>query len=138
MYALLVNECSKARNDRLYIDVLRRRVRDLAGDPLSHAALAFTLALIDSTACKEALDVEDRALALAKSQDRQVKYCATNLARIGLLLNEYEVLKRALTELVGDAGHRRAEDTSYEFDFVDQIDVQRFDAKLLAEYKALA
>lgn len=138
IYALLVNECSKARNDRLYVDVLRRRARDLKNDPLSHAGLAFRLALIDPASRKEALDIAEKALLLAKSQDRQIRYCATNLARIGLMLDEYGVLERALRELVGDAGRQRAEDTGYEFDFIDQIDGQRIDANLLAEYKVLA
>jgi hypothetical protein len=54
------------------------------------------------------------------------------------MLDDYAVLQRALAELVGDAGNDRSEDTRYEFDFVDQIDVQRFDAGLLARYKELA
>lgn len=138
VYSLLVNECSKARNDRLYIEVLRRRAAALANDPMSHAGLAFRLALIEPDAREEALSIGCKALDLAKSQDRLVRYCATNLARLGLLLDDYATLQHALTELIGDAGHTRAEDTRYEFDFIDQIDVQRCDAKLLGQYKALA
>jgi hypothetical protein len=138
VYSLLVSECSKAHNDRLYIEVLRDRVRSLPSDPMSYAGLAFRLALIEPTSRIEALNIADKALELAKSQNRQVRYCATNLARIGLMLDDYAVLQRALAELVGDAGSDRSEDTRYEFDFVDKIDVQRFDAGLLARYKELA
>ena len=138
VYALLVNECSKARNDRLYVEVLRRRARDLSNDPISHAGLAFRLALIDPTSREETLEIAEKALLMAKSQNRQIRYCATNMARIGLMLDEYGVVERALKELVGDAGSQRAEDTGYEFDFVDQLDIRRVDTKLLAAYRALA
>lgn len=137
VYTLLVSECSRARNDRLYIDCLRRRVRDFASDPMSHAGLAFRLAMIEPEYRGEALASADKALELARSQDRLVRYCATNLARIALMLDNYEVLNRSLGELVADAGKARVEDTGYEFDFVDQIDVQRVDAELLARYQEL-
>ena len=138
LYALLLSECSRAQNDRLYIDCLRRRVRDLPNDPMSYAGLAFRLAMIEPEHRGEALATADKAVELAKSQGRQVRYCATNLARISLMLDDYEALDRALKELVADVGNEREEDTGYEFDFVDQIDVQRIDAGLLARYKELA
>jgi hypothetical protein len=138
LYTLLLSECSKARNDRLYVDCLRRGVRDLPNDPQSHAALAFGLAMLESKNRAEALATAVKALELAKSQDRQVRYCATNLARIALMLDDYEALTRAMADLVADARSDRAEDVGYEFDFVDKIDLQRFDANLLARYKALA
>lgn len=138
LYTLLASECSKARNDSLYIDCLRRRARDLPNDPMAHAGLAITLGMIEPSCRDEAIAIADKALDVAKSQDRLVRYCATNLARIGLMLDDYTVLQRALTELVSDAGSNRPEDTCYEFDFVDQIDVQRFDAELLGRYKELA
>jgi hypothetical protein len=138
VYSLLVNECSKALNDLLYIEVLRRRAFELANDPISHAGLAFRLALIDPSAHEEALNTGYKSLELAKSQDRQVRYCATNLARIGLMLDDYACLQHALVELVADAANVRVEDTRYEFDFVAQIDGQRCDARLLSQYNALA
>jgi hypothetical protein len=138
LYTLLASECSKARNDSLYIDCLRRRARDLPTDPMAHAGLAITLGIVEPSSRNEAIAIADKALELAKSQDRLVRYCATNLARVGLMLDDYAVLQRALAELVGDAGRDRPEDTGYEFDFVDRIDVQRFDAKLLARYKEMA
>lgn len=137
LYTLLASECSKARNDSLYIDCLRRCARDLSNDPMAHADLAITLVIVQPSSRNEAITIADKALDMAKSQDRLVRYCATNLARIGLMLDDYAVLQRALAELVGDAGSDRSEDTSYEFDFVDKIDVQRFDAGLLARYKEL-
>jgi len=138
VYSLLVNECSKAHNDHLYIKALRDRVHALPNDPMSYAGLAFRLALIEPASRSEALDVADKALELAKSQNRLVRYCSTNLARIGLMLDDYEVLSRAIRGLLADSGSQRSEDTGYEFDFVDQIDIGRCDAKLLAQYKALA
>lgn len=137
LYTLLASECSKAKNDSLYIDCLRRRARDLPTDPMAHAGLAITLGMIEPSSRDEAIAIADKALDVAKSQDRLVRYCAINLARIGLMLDDYGVLQRALVELVGDAGRDRPEDTGYEVDFVDQIDVQRIDAGLLARYKDL-
>ncbi len=138
LYTLLASECSKARNDSLYIDCLRRRARDLPTDPMAHAGLAIRLGMIEPSNRNEAIEIADKALELAKSQDRLVRYCATNLARVGLMLDDYAVLRRALAELVGDVGRDRSEDTGYEFDFVDRIDVRRIDAKLLARYKEIA
>lgn len=138
LYTLLASECSKAKSDSLYIDCLRRYVRDLPTDPMAHANLAITLGIVDPSSCNEVVAIADKSLDIAKSQNRLVRYCATNLARIGLMLDDYTVLQRALTELVSDAGCVRPEDTGYEFDFVDQIDVQRFDAGLLERYKKLA
>lgn len=138
LYSLLISECSRAKNDSLYIDCLRRRARDLAGDPLTHAGLAYTLAMFGSQYRDEALAAAYKALELAKSQGRQIRYCSTNLVRVALVLDDYDVLQRGLRELVGDASRPRLEDTGYEFDFIDQIDAQRCDATLLAQYKALA
>lgn len=138
LYTLLASECSKARNDPLYIDCLRRCVRDLPTDPMAHADLAITLAIVEPSSRDEAIAIANEALDVAKSQDRLVRYCATNLVRIGLMFDDYTVLQYALVELVGDGGHDRPEDSGYEFDFVDQIDVHRVDAELLARYKKLA
>lgn len=138
IYTLLVGECSRSRNDRLYIDCLRRRAHDFPNDPMSHAGLAFRLAMIEPEHGDEALTTAGKALMLAKSENRQVRYCATNLARLALMLDDYEALNRSLEELVADAGNEREEDSNYEFDFVDKIDVRRVDASLLARFKDLA
>jgi hypothetical protein len=138
LYALLVSECSRARNNRLYIDCLRRRAQAYPDDPIYRAGLAFSLATIESDNQNEISEVSKSALDLAKSQNRHVRYCATNMARIALLLNDYEMLKLALVELVADGDAERMEDTGLEFDFVDQINVHRIDADLLLQYKNLA
>lgn len=138
LYALIFSECSRAQNDRLYVDWLHRGVRDFPKEPQFYIDLAFGLALTEPRQREEALVTAGKALELAKSQDRLVRYCATNLARIALMLDEYEALNRALEELVADMGTERSEDTGYEFDFVGQIDVRRFDAGLLERYKELA
>ncbi|MDP9880296.1 hypothetical protein [Variovorax boronicumulans] len=138
VYTLLVSECSKARNDALHVDMLRRRVRDFPADPMSHAGLAFRLALIEPRSRAEALRIAKKSMTLAKNQDRLVRYCATNLARIAMMLDDYQALRTALLQLVEDAGRERAEDTGYEFDFVDRIDPSRCGAELLARYRALS
>lgn len=137
LYALLASECSKARNDALYIDCLRRRARDLAGDPMAHAGLAITLSMIQPSNRSEVIEIAYKALRFAKAQDRLVRYCSTNMVRIGLMLDDYDTLQRGLSELVSDEGKERCEDSSYEFDFIDQIDADRCDTNLLAKYKAL-
>lgn len=138
VYTLLVSECSRARNDPLYIDCLRRRVRDFASDPMSYAGLAFRLAMIEPEHRTEALATADKALELAKAQNRQVRYCATNLARIALMLDDYQALNRSLGELVADADNVREEDSNYEFDFIEKIDGRRVDSNVLAQYRGLA
>jgi hypothetical protein len=137
VYSLLVNECSKSRNDTIYVHMLRRRVRDFPADPMYHAGLAFRLALIEPNSRIEALRIAEQARTLAKAQDRLVRYCATNLARIAMMIDDYEALKTALLELVEDAGRERADDTNYEFDFVNRIDSSRCGVELLARYEAL-
>lgn len=138
LYSLLISECSRARNDALYVDRLRRRARDMATDPISHAGLATTLAMLDHQYRDEALASAYKALKLAKLQRRQIRYCGTSLARVALSLDEYGPLQDALRELMDDSGEPRQEDIGYEFDFVDQIDPKRCDAELLNSYKSLA
>lgn len=137
VYALLVSQCSRARNDALHEDIVRRRAREFPADPMSQAGMASTLAVIKPSGRAEALRVAKKALNLAKAQDRLVRYCATNLARIAMMLDDGDALRTALLELVDDAGRERAEDTGFEFDFVDRIDPSRCGAELLARYKAL-
>src|SRR5262245_29951688 len=72
LYTLLASECSKARNDPLYIDCLRRRARDLPNDPMAHASLAITLCIVEPSSHKEAIAIADKAVEVAKSQDRLV------------------------------------------------------------------
>ena len=138
LYALIFSECSRAQNDRLYVDWLRRGSRDFPKEPQFHIDLAFGLVLTEPRQHEDALASAGKALELAKSQDRLVRYCATNIARIALMLDNYEALNRALEELVADVGAERSQDTGYEFDFVDQIDARRIDAGLLERYKKLA
>lgn len=135
LYALIFSECSKAQNDRLYVGWLHRGVRDFPNEPQFHIDLAFGLATTEPKQREAALVSARKALELAKAQDRLVRYCATNLARIALMLDDYDTLTHALEELIADAGAKRPEDTGYEFDFVRQIDVRRVDAGVLERYK---
>lgn len=137
LYALLVSECSKAGNERLYIDCLRHRTRDFPNDPMSHAGLAFSLVTIGREHRDEALATAKKALELAKSQNRQIRYCAINLARIALAIDDYGAVNHALEELIADSSNHREEDIGYEFDFVERIDAQRVNETLFARYKAL-
>ena len=137
LYSLLISECSTAKNDRLYLDWLRRRVLDRPTDPICYAGLAFTLAMFGSEPRDEAMAASVKALNLAKSQDRLIRYCATNLARVALILDDCDALNLALEVLIADAGKKRSEDAPYQFDFIDQIKSSRCDASLLARYKEL-
>ncbi len=139
LYPLLLSECSRARNDQLEIAVLRRQVEDLPDDPLSLASLAFGLALKRSTTGweTESAGFAQQALAMAKSQDRQVKYCGTNLARVSLMRNDYDQLEIALRDLIEDAGTERDEDYGPEFDFLSEVDESRVSPQLLTAFKKL-
>jgi len=137
LYPLLLSESSRSKNDALHLHWLRRRAHDLPEDPLSISGLGFGLVTTQPPSSKEALSLAERALELAKVQDRQVRYCATNLARIALILDDYEALDRALSTLVADAGKDRSEDQCYEFDFVGQIDPRRCNREVFARYKAM-
>lgn len=138
VYTLLISECSKARNDSLYIDTLRRCADMLANDPIAQIGLAFGLAVIKPELHKEALDAACRAVDLAKNQGRLVRYSATNMARIALILDDYSALQCSLMELVRHKESEALEDSGYEFDFIDRIDPHRCSPQLLAQYKALA
>ncbi|MBP6096555.1 MAG: hypothetical protein KBF58_06945 [Methyloversatilis sp.] len=137
LYSLLIGECSRSQNDELYVDALRRRLRDLPNDPISHAGLAMTLATIGGKHRDEALKLANDAILIAKLENRLVRYCATNLARVALVLDDYESLNSALAELVNDGGFTRSEDSPYEFDFIDHIDTSLVDQELLARYSNL-
>lgn len=87
---------------------------------------------------EEPLRLASESVALAIKDDRLVRYCATNMARIALTLDAYEVLDSALAVLIDDAVNIRVEDSPYEFDFVDRIDVSRVNLGLLKRYRQLA
>jgi hypothetical protein len=137
LYTLLTCECSRVRNDKLHVQVLRRCALDLPDDPLSHSSLAFGLALMGGDP-KEAVEEGFRAVALAKAQNVLVRYCAGDLARVALMVDDYDALHHAISVLVDDAGNRRLEDCAYEFDFLNRIDRTRFDSELLEQFEALA
>jgi hypothetical protein len=137
LFALILGECARADNRLAEVHFLRRQVAELPLQPVLLTSLASVLAG-DRESATEALVRCEEAVQLAQRGDRQVRYCLTSQARIALALDDYEVLSKALRGLVADAGRQRAEDTAYEFDFVDQIDVQRIDPGLLRQYRALA
>lgn len=136
VYELLLGECSRSRNDGVYLHFLRQRAHEFPDDPFSYTGLATVLAYERGTQA-EALKVAAQGVSAAKKQDRLVRYSLTSQVRIALMLDDYETLNHALGELVADAGTKRTEDTVYVFDFIDQIDVQRCDTQLLARYKEL-
>lgn len=137
LFAIILGECTRADNRALELHYLRRQIQSLPLQPILLTSLATALAYMPGT-YREALSVCAEAVALAKKEDRQVRWSLTSQARIALMLDDYEVLHYALRELIDDAAKARVEDMGYEFDFVDQIDVQRLDAGLLARYKELA
>lgn len=137
LYPLLLSECVRCRNHELHVHFLRQQVRDLQNDPLSLTSLATALARDQSTR-GEALRLVAQAVALAKSQDRQVKYSLTCQARVALEVGDYGVFNDALRGLIDDAKNHRTEDHGLEFDFLDHADSDRIDKKLVSQYRALA
>lgn len=137
LYTLILSECSRSRNHDLTIHYLRRQVHDLPDDPLALTSLASELSR-KQTSHTEALRLAAKAVALAKKQDRQVKYSLTCQARIALEAGDYNVFHGTLTELIKEADNNRTEDHHLEFDFLDHVDRARVDQKLVARYRALA
>jgi hypothetical protein len=137
LYGLILSECSYFRNNDLTLHFLRQQVRDLPDDPFPITSLATDLARSANNR-GEALALAAEAVALARKQDRQVKYSLTCQARIALEHGEYAVFNEALRGLIEDAGNRRAEDHGLEFDFLDRVDQAKVDKTLLSRYRALA
>ena len=137
LYPLLLSECSHARNEKLGLHFLRQQVKDLPDDPLSLTSLATNLAR-DASTRNEALDLTSKAVALAEKQNRQVKYSLTCQARVALEARDYNVFNDALRALIADAGNTRAEDHGFEFDFLDQVEHDKVDQRLIAQYRKLA
>jgi hypothetical protein len=137
LFAMVLGECARAGNREMELHYLRRQADSLPPQPIFLTSLASALANVPGSG-DEALARCGDAVALANKEDRQVRYSLTCQARVALLLNNYETLNSALKELIDDAGRQRAEDTGYEFDFVDQIDVGRCDTQLLDRYRELA
>jgi hypothetical protein len=136
LYTLLLSECGYFRSDELTVYFLRKQVLDLPNDPLPMTSLALKLAQ-STGAQSEALLIAERAIEVAKLQNRQVKYSLTCLARVALASGNYDIFNQALAQLVDDADQWRAEDLGLEFDFIDQVDSSRADARILSKYRAL-
>jgi len=137
LYPLLLSECSYARNEKLALHFLRQQVKDLPDDPLSLTSLATDLAR-DPSARGEALALAAKAVALAKKQNRQIKYSLTCQARVALEIGDYKVFNDALRGLIADADNSRDEDHGFEFDFLDHVDPKKADQQLIARYSELA
>lgn len=137
VYGLLLSECSRSRNNDVYVHFLRRRVKEIPDDPFSYTELGTVLAHEASTQA-EALKVAAQAVALAKKQNRQVRYSLTCQARVALEIGDYKVFNDALRGLIADADNSRDEDHGFEFDFLDHIDPKKADQQLIARYRKLA
>lgn len=137
LYALILSECSYARNYDLSVHFLRQQVLDLRDDPFALTSLATGLAQEKSTQ-DEALKSAAKAVALAKKQDRQVKYSLTCQARVALEVGDYKIFNEALRGLIDDAENFRDEDHGFEFDFLDHVDAHKVDQTLIAQYRELA
>jgi len=137
LFQLLLSECSRSKNDNAYLHFLRAAAEQFSDDPVICIGTAHSIAIVDPESRQESLDRAVGALELAIRQNRLVKYTATELARISLLLEAYKTLERALTTLISERNVKRSEDSGYVFDFVDQIDPKRCDGDLLAQYKQL-
>ena len=137
LYTLVLSECSRAKNPDLTVHFLRAQTRDLPDDPLALSSLAAHLAQ-DQSRRNEALTLAAKAVALAKKQDRQVKYSLTCQARVAVEAGDYKVFNESLRALIDDAGKRRTEDHGLEFDFLDCVDQAQVDQALVSRYRALA
>jgi hypothetical protein len=133
---MILSECSRAKNDQLALHFLRRQAESLPAQPVILASLAQGLAKFPELQ-SEALKVGSEAVALAKRENRQVRYSLTALVRLAMSLDEHSVLERALSELVADGNAARNEDTPFEFDFLDKVDATRISPKVLSAYKKL-
>ncbi len=136
VFAAILSECSRAKNDHLELHFLRRQVSALPKQPVLLVSLALGLAKFPELR-DDAIQTGLDAVRVARQQDRQLRYSLTALARLALSLNEYTALELALTELIADQSSNRDEDTGYEFDFVDAIDTHRIAPSLLDAYKGL-
>jgi hypothetical protein len=137
LYTLVLSECSRFKNDELTVRFLRQQARDLPDNPFSLTSLATGLARNQSTQ-SEALKLAAQAVALARKQDRQVKYSLTCQVRVALEVGDYKVVNEALRKLIEDAGNRRAEDHGLEFDFLDHMDSDQVDQELISQYRKLS
>ena len=140
IYMELTSECALSGNEELYMHFLRQNCREFPTDPLVNTGLGLACALRASSQNKnkeEAIKLAVKALRLAETQKQFIRYCGANLARIALIVDDYETLHMAISNLLDHANDECVEDLNYEFDFIDQIDIERFDSILLEKYKAL-
>lgn len=137
LYPLLLSECSYARNEKLALHFLRQQAKDLPDDPLSLTSLASGLAR-DTSTRSEAMALAAKAVALAKKQNRQIRYSLTCQARVAVEVGDYQIFNDALRGLLADAGNARSEDHGFEFDFLERVDASKADQQVIAQYRKLA
>lgn len=136
LYTFLIRECSSSRNHELRLHFMRKEVEDNPGEVLPLVSLAGYLAFYPESR-EEALVLSATAVALAKKQNRLVKYCLTSQARIALRLGEFRAFNDVLRQLIEDAPVSREEDYRLEFDFLDQASSDQIDHELVEQYRAL-
>lgn len=137
IFALILSECAREDNPVIEVEFLRRQMLELPLQPIFLASLASALIRIPGS-MSEALARSKEAVELANSENRQLRYCLTCRVRLALSVGDYDAVSEALHNLIADAGQNRAEDSSYEFDFLDLIDERKVDPELLRQYKELA
>jgi hypothetical protein len=137
IFVLLVKESSRVDNDELYLCVLRRRAAEFSDDPISLGGLAFGIAAMRPIDKVDAANAAKNALEVARQADRLVRYSATNAIRVGLMIDDYDLIDKALEVLLTDEAKHRSEDTPYEFDFLTKIDENRCTMSLLRRYQNL-
>jgi hypothetical protein len=137
VYTVLVGECSFSNNDQLKLEISQRRAKELPDDPLAHIALAWINALVVPRNTEAAVRAGYMALEVARREGEWLRYCACDFLRIGLLLDDYDIVNGTLKILVEDACNKGRVDHKYEFDFVEQIDRNRCNSELLSAYLSL-
>jgi hypothetical protein len=141
VYSLILSECSRSRNEDLYLYWQREYAKAFPNEPVALCGLAHHLALTkpaNQTNKNECIELARRAVTIAVSDNRLVRYSATMLIRTSLLMDDYAGVQEGLGILVHDAHQERGEDQQLEFDFLNQIDSTRLDPAILNSYVALA
>jgi len=137
LYMLLVGEAARSTNVHLHIETLRQRAAEFADDPMALAGLAFGIAALQPTSRAEAVRAAGLAMDVARQKNELVRYSAAQAVRVGILIDEYDLVNRAINVLVDDRNNRREVDTPYEFDFLAEVDSNRCDKVVLCKYEEI-
>ncbi len=136
LFEVLSSECLRYGELSRRVEHLTQNVAERPRDPVSLSMLADALARVEGRE-GDAIATIDRAVDIARQDDRLVRYALTSKARVALDLDNYDALEEAIAGLIEDDGKLRAEDAPVENDFVDRIQRERLDPTLLERFTKL-